>query len=210
MVGETSAAKGDDMAKIWKRWALGGLVALAAVALSSCGYNMLQRSEEAVFSAFGDLDSQLQRRADLIPNLVATVKGYASHERETLEAVVAARARATQVTINVEDLDDEQAMQKYREAQGELSSSLGRLLAVAEAYPDLKANQNFLDLQNQLEGTENRISVARQRYNQAVESFNGSIRSFPYSLTNNLLLHLKRKEYYQADEAARQAPKVEF
>jgi len=195
------------MARTWVRWAL---VGLAVAALSSCGYNLLQGNEEAVFKAWADIDSQLQRRSDLIPNLVATVKGYASHERETLEAVVNARARATQVTIKVEDLGDEQAMQKYQAAQGELSSALGRLLAVAEAYPDLKANQNFLDLQNQLEGTENRISVARQRYNEAVQTFNFSIRSFPYSLTNNLLLHLKRKEPFKADEAARTAPKVEF
>jgi LemA protein len=196
-----------NMARSWVRWAL---VGLAVAALSSCGYNLLQGNEEAVFKAWADIDSQLQRRSDLIPNLVATVKGYASHERETLEAVVNARARATQVTIKVEDLGDEQAMQKYQAAQGELSSALGRLLAVAEAYPDLKANQNFLDLQNQLEGTENRISVARQRYNEAVQTFNFSIRSFPYSLTNNLLLHLKRKEPFKADEAARAVPKVEF
>jgi LemA protein len=196
-----------NMAKTWVRWVL---VGLAVAALSSCGYNVLQGNEEAVFKAWADVDSQLQRRSDLIPNLVATVKGYASHERETLEAVVNARARATQVTIKAEDLGDEQAMAKYQAAQGELSATLGRLLAVAEAYPDLKANQNFLDLQNQLEGTENRISVARQRYNEAVQTFNYSIRSFPYSLTNNLFLHLKRKEFYKADEAAREAPKVEF
>jgi len=189
------------------RWIL---IGLALVILSSCGYNMLQKSEESVFKAWGDVDSQLQRRSDLIPNLVATVKGYAAHEKETLEAVVEARAKATQVTIKVEDLGDEAAMAKLQAAQGELSSALGRLLAVAEAYPDLKASQNFLDLQNQLEGTENRISVARQRYNETVESFNGSIRSFPYSLTNSLLLHLKRKEYYKADEAAREVPKVQF
>ena len=195
------------MAKNLARWVL---IGLAVAALSSCGYNLLQGNEEAVFRAWADIDSQLQRRSDLIPNLVATVKGYASHERETLEAVVDARARATQVTIKAEDLGDEQAMARYQAAQGELSSVLGRLLAVAEAYPDLKANQNFLDLQNQLEGTENRISVARQRYNEAVQTFNFSIRSFPYSLTNNLLLHLKRKEPFEADEAAREAPKVEF
>lgn len=195
------------MAKSWVRWVL---VALAVAAMSSCGYNMLQRSEESVFKAWGDLESQLQRRSDLIPNLVATVKGYASHERETLEAVVSARAKATQVTLKVDDLADEQAIAKFQAAQGELSSTLGRLLAVAEAYPDLKANENFRDLQNQLEGTENRITVARERYNAAVESFNGSIRSFPYSLTNGLLLHLKRKEYIKADEAARAVPKVEF
>jgi len=195
------------MAKNLARWVL---IGLAVAALSSCGYNLLQGNEEAVFRAWADIDSQLQRRSDLIPNLVATVKGYASHERETLEAVIAARARATQVTIKAEDLGDEQAMARYQAAQGELSSVLGRLLAVAEAYPDLKANQNFLDLQNQLEGTENRISVARQRYNEAVQTFNFSIRSFPYSLTNNLFLHLKRKEPFRADEAAREAPKVEF
>jgi len=195
------------MAKNLARWVL---IGLAVAALSSCGYNLLQGNEEAVFRAWADIDSQLQRRSDLIPNLVATVKGYASHERETLEAVIAARARATQVTIKAEDLGDEQAMARYQAAQGELSSVLGRLLAVAEAYPDLKANQNFLDLQNQLEGTENRISVARQRYNEAVQAFNFSIRSFPYSLTNNLFLHLKRKEPFRADEAAREAPKVEF
>jgi LemA protein len=195
------------MARSWVRWVL---VGLAVAALSSCGYNVLQGNEEAVSKAWGDVDSQLQRRSDLIPNLVATVKGYASHERETLEAVVAARAKATQVTIQAGDLGNQEAMQKYQAAQGELSSALGRLLAVAEAYPDLKANQNFLDLQNQLEGTENRISVARQRYNEAVRTFNFSIRSFPYSLTNNLLLHLKPKEYFQADAAARTAPKVEF
>ena len=195
------------MSKNLVRWLLLGL---AVVLLSSCGYNMLQRNEEAVFKAWGDLDSQLQRRADLIPNLVATVKGYASHERETLEAVVNARARATSVTIKAENLDDPQAMEKFQAAQGELSSTLGRLLAVAEAYPQLQASQNFRDLQNQLEGTENRISVARQRYNEAAETFNYSIRSFPYSLTNNLMLHLKRKEYFKADEAARAVPKVEF
>ncbi len=195
------------MARSWVRWVL---VGLAVAVLSSCGYNVLQGNEEAVFKAWADVDSQLQRRSDLIPNLVATVKGYATHERQTLEAVVEARAKATQVTIKAENLGDEQAMAKFQAAQGELSSALGRLLAVAEAYPDLKANQNFLDLQNQLEGTENRISVARQRYNEAVQTFNYSIRSFPYSLTNNLLLHLKRKEPFKADEAARAAPKVEF
>jgi LemA protein len=195
------------MRNAWMRWAL--LIPLV-VLLSACGYNVLQSNEEAVFKAWGDLDSQLQRRADLIPNLVATVKGYASHERETLQAVVEARAKATSVTLKVENLSDPQAVERFQAAQGELSSTLSRLLAVAENYPDLKANQNFQDLQNQLEGTENRISVARQRYNAAVENFNFSIRSFPYSLTNNLLLHLKRKEYFKADEKAKEVPKVEF
>jgi LemA protein len=195
------------MAKSWVRWVL---VGLAVAVLSSCGYNVLQGNEEAVFKAWADVDSQLQRRSDLIPNLVATVKGYATHERQTLEAVVEARAKATQVTIKAENLGDEQAMAKYQAAQGELSSALGRLLAVAEAYPDLKANQNFLDLQNQLEGTENRISVARQRYNEAVQVFNTSIRTFPNNLTNNMLLQLPRREAFKAEEGAAKAPAVKF
>jgi len=186
------------------------LVSVAILGLSSCGYNRMQQLEEGVFRAWGDLEAQLQRRADLVPNLVATVKGYASHERETLEAVVNARARATSVQLTPEMLSDPEAVAQFQEAQGSLSSALSRLLVVVEAYPDLKANQNFRDLQVQLEGTENRISVARQRYNEAVERFNFSIRSFPNSLTNRLLLHLERKEYYEADAAAREAPKVEF
>ena len=195
------------MSKGWVRWSL---VILAVAVLSSCGYNMIQGNEEAVFKAWGDLETQLQRRLDLIPNLVATVKGYASHERETLQAVVEARSKATQVNLKVDDLSDPQAVERFQAAQGEISSTLSRLLVVVENYPQLLANQNFRDLQNQLEGSENRISVARQRYNEAVERFNFSIRSFPYSLTNNLLLHLKRKEYIKASEAAKEAPKVEF
>ncbi len=183
---------------------------VAALSLSACGYNTMQGNEEAVSKAWGDLESQLQRRADLIPNLVATVKGYAAHEKDTLEAVVNARAKATSVTLKVDDLNNPQAVERFQAAQGELSSALGRLLAVAEAYPDLKANENFKDLQHQLEGTENRIGVARTRYNEAVEKFNFSIRSFPNSLTNSILLHLERKEYFKADAAAKEVPKVSF
>jgi len=186
------------------------LVVVAVLALSSCGYNRMQQLEEAVNRAWGDLEAQLQRRSDLIPNLVATVRGYASHERETLEAVVNARARATSVQLTPELLSNPQAMAQFQEAQGSLTSALSRLLVVVEAYPELKANQNFRDLQVQLEGTENRISVARQRYNEAVERFNFSIRRFPNSITNSLLLHLERKEYFEADAAAREVPKVEF
>ena len=186
------------------------LLAAIVLVLSGCGYNAIQRNEEAVFKAWGDLDAQLQRRSDLIPNLVEVVKGYAAHERETLEAVVNARARATSVQLSPEMLSDPEAVSRFQEAQGSLSSALSRLLVVVENYPDLKANQNFRDLQHQLEGTENRISVARQRYNEAVERFNFSIRRFPNSITNNLLLHLERKEYFEADAAAREAPKVEF
>lgn len=178
--------------------------------LTGCGYNSLQSKEEAVFKAWGDIEANLQRRADLIPNLVATVKGYASHEKETLEAVINARAKATAVQVSTKDLGNATAMQQLQQAQGNLNSALARLMAVAERYPDLKANQNFLDLQNQLEGTENRINVARQRYNQAVEAFNGAIRAFPESLTNSLLLHLDRKEYFKAAPEAREVPKVDF
>lgn len=183
---------------------------LAAVLTSGCGYNQMQRLEENVFKAWGDVESNLQRRADLIPNLVETVKGYAAHERETLEAVVNARAKATSVTLSPGELGDAAAMQRLQAAQGALSSALARLLVVVERYPNLKANQNFLDLQNQLEGTENRINVARQRYNQSVESFNYSIRKFPNSLTNNFLLNLERKEYFKAEEGAQALPKVKF
>jgi LemA protein len=184
-----------------------GLIVLTA---TSCGYNKLQVMEEAVDSAWSNVETNLQRRADLIPNLVATVKGYAAHEKETLEAVVEARAKATSVQLSTKDLGNAQAMQQYLNAQSGLSSALARLMVVVERYPDLKANQNFLDLQNQLEGTENRINVGRQRYNRAVEQFNGTIRKFPYNLTNSLILHLERKEYFKAESGAQQAPKIKF
>ncbi len=187
-----------------------GVLLIVALFLSSCGYNSLQTQEETVFKAWADIEATLQRRADLIPNLVATVKGYAQHEQETLQKVVEARAKATSVQLSPADLSNPAAMQQFRANQGELSSALSRLMVVVEKYPDLKANQNFLDLQNQLEGTENRINVARQRYNEAVELFNGSIRKFPASLTNKLLLHLVKKEYFKADEAAKAVPKVTF
>jgi LemA protein len=185
------------------------LVALMA-GLHGCGYNAMQQLEEAVFKAWGDVESNLQRRADLIPNLVQVVKGYAAHEKETLTAVIEARAKATAVKIAPQDLGSPQAMQQLQAAQGALSSALSRLMVVVERYPDLKANQNFLDLQNQLEGTENRINVARQRYNQAVEQFNFAIRKFPNNLTNNFLLNLERKEYFKADQGATAVPQVKF
>jgi len=177
---------------------------------AGCGYNTMQRNEEAVFKAWGDVESNLQRRADLVPNLVEVVKGYAAHEKETLQAVIEARSKATSVKIGPSDLSNAEAMNRMLQAQGELSSALSRLMVIVERYPDLKANQNFLDLQNQLEGTENRINVARQRYNQAVEVFNYSIRRFPNSLTNKLFLNLERKEYFKAETGAKQAPKVNF
>lgn len=177
---------------------------------SGCGYNSLQVKEEGVFKAWADVEATLQRRGDLIPNLVETVKGYAQHEAETLEAVINARSKATSVQLSPGDLSNPQAMSQFQAAQGGLAAALGKLMVVVERYPDLKANQNFLDLQTQLEGTENRINVARQRYNEKVELFNGSIRKFPESLTNSLILHLDRKEYFKADEAAKEVPKVKF
>ena len=169
--------------------------------LSGCGYNKMQANEEAVKKAWGDVESNLQRRADLIPNLVEVVKGYASHEKETLQAVIEARAKATSVNLTAGDLGNAQAMQQFSQAQGGLTSALSRLMVVVEKYPDLKANQNFLDLQNQL---------SRQRYNEAVETFNYSIRKFPNSLTNSWFLHLESKEYFKADEGAKAVPKVKF
>lgn len=183
---------------------------LLVLLLSNCGYNSLQMKEEAVFKAWSDIEATLQRRGDLIPNLVETVKGYAKHEKETLEAVVNARAKATSVQLDVKDLGNAQAMEQFQAAQGGLRSALGKLMLIVEKYPDLKANQNFLDLQTQLEGTENRINVARQRYNQEVEKFNSSMRKFPESLTNNFILHLERKEYFKAEEGAKSLPKVTF
>jgi LemA protein len=186
------------------------LVWVLAISFVGCGYNTMQKNEEEVFNAWGNVESNLQRRADLIPNLVEVVKGYAAHEKETLDAVINARAKATAVNISASDLNNPEMMQRLQSAQGELSSALARLMVVVERYPDLKANQNFLELQNQLEGTENRINVARQRYNQSVEKFNFSIRKFPNSLTNNLLLNLDRKEYFKAEEGARGVPQVKF
>ena len=185
-------------------------IILSLFLFSGCGYNSLQMKEETVFKAWSDIESTLQRRADLIPNLVEVVKGYAKHEKETLEAVIEARAKATSTQLPPEALSDPAAMQQFQAAQGGLTSALSRLMVVVEQYPDLKANQNFLDLQTQLEGTENRINVARQRYNETVEDFNASLRRFPESLTNKFLLHLERKEYFKADEAAKAAPQVKF
>jgi len=183
---------------------------MVAFFITSCGYNAMQAKEEQVFKAWGDVEANLQRRADLIPNLVATVKGYASHEKETLQAVIEARAKATSVQLSPKDLGNSQAMQKLMQAQGGLSSALGRLMVVVERYPDLKANQNFIDLQNQLEGTENRINVARQRYNEAVQQFNTMIRKIPYNITNSFFLHLDRKEYFKAEPGSEKVPEVKF
>jgi LemA protein len=187
------------------------LVSIALVLnMSGCGYNQIQKNEEAVIAAWADVEATYQRRADLIPNLVATVKAYAAHERETLQAVTDARARVGQVKLGAAQLNDPQALAGFQQAQARMSGALSRLLVVAERYPDLKANQNFMDLQHQLEGTENRINVARQRYNRAVQVFNSSIRTFPNNLTNKYLLQLERKTPFQADAGAAQAPEVSF
>lgn len=178
--------------------------------LSSCGYNTMQANEEEVFAAWGDVEAAYQRRMDLIPNLVEVVKGYAKHEKDTLTAVTEARAKVGSIQMTKDLVNDPQAFQKFQSAQGELTSSIARLMVVVEKYPDLKANQNFTDLQHQLEGTENRINVARVRYNQTVQKFNTSIRTFPNSLTNSVLLHLERKEPFKAQEGASSAPKVNF
>jgi LemA protein len=190
------------------------LLFLSVVAVFSllygCGYNEMQMKEEAVFKAWGDVEASYQRRADLVPNLVEVVKGYAKHEQETFTAVTEARAKVGTVQLSKDMLNDPQALGRFQQAQSQLGGALSRLLVVAEQYPVLKANQNFLDLQNQLEGTENRINVARVRYNQSVQDFNTSIRTFPNSMTNSLLLHLQRKEPFKADEGAKTAPKVKF
>lgn len=193
-----------------KRFSRFMLIGMLFALLSGCGYNTMQANEEAVTAAWGDVEATYQRRADLIPNLVEVVKGYAKHEADTLKAVTEARAKVGSVQASKELINDPQAFAKFQQAQGELSGALSRLMVVVEKYPDLKANQNFLDLQNQLEGTENRINVARVRYNMSVQVFNTSIRTFPNSLTNSLMLHLTRKEPFKAEEGAKVAPKIKF
>jgi len=186
------------------------LPAFILVVLSGCGYNTMQKNEEAVKAAWGDVEATYQRRNDLIPNLVEVVKAYAKHERETLTAVTEARAKVGSIQVSKDIINDPKAFSQFQEAQAGMSSALSRLMLIVERYPDLKANQNFQDLQHQLEGTENRINVARTRYNKAVEVFNTSIRIFPNSLTNSLLLHLTLKEPFKAEPGAAKAPQVKF
>ncbi len=186
------------------------LVSLAVAALAGCGVQSIPRSENAVAAAWGQVQNQYQRRADLVPNLVETVKGYATHERETLEGVMAARAKATQVQVDARDLTPE-SLRRFEEAQRGLAGALGRLMAVAESYPQLKANENFRDLQAQLEGTENRIAVERRRYIQAVQQFNDLVTVPPTSWTNSLLYKKQPKPQFTATAAnAEQAPRVKF
>lgn len=171
-------------------------------------YNGLVTKEEAVSGQWANVENQYQRRADLIPNLVATVKGYAKHESETLEGVIAARSKATQITVDPENLTPEK-LKEYQAAQGQLSSALGKLLMITENYPDLKANQNFMELQAQLEGTENRITTERGRFNEMCIEFNSSIRRFPTSLVASLA-GLEKKAYFEAEQGSEKAPEVEF
>lgn len=185
------------------------ILALTALfSLNSCSYNEMVEKDEAVSTAWSNVEVQYQRRSDLIPNLVNTVKGYAQHEQGTLQAVMEARSKATQITVDAADMTPEK-MKAYQEAQGEISSALGKLLAITENYPDLKANQNFSELQAQLEGTENRITEARRRYNESVQDYNVLVRSFP----NNLFAKMfgfEKKEKYEAESGSEQAPEVNF
>ena len=181
------------------------LVIIAVVAIwGITGYNGLVKADEALNTAWSNVENQYQRRADLIPNLVNTVKGYAEHEKETLDAVVAARTRATQVTVDAENLTPEK-LQEYQKIQNEVGAALGRLLAVAEAYPDLKANTNFLELQAQLEGTENRISVERRNFNEAAKSYNTSIRTFPRSILAGMF-GFEKRPYFEAQQGVETVP----
>jgi LemA protein len=197
---------------LFTRWA-GMLLAavLAAALLSGCGYNQFQTKDEATKAAWAEVVNQYQRRADLIPNLVNTVKGYATHEKDTLEAVTRARAAATSFQITPEVLNNPEAFQKFQQVQGELSSALSRLMAVSENYPQLKADASFRDLQSQLEGTENRITVARQRYIAAVQDYNVTVRSFPTNLTAMMFGYQAKPSFtVENEKSISTAPTVNF
>ena len=179
-----------------------------ALSLTSCDYNSLVEKQESVESAWSQVENVYQRRAALIPNLVNTVKGYAAHEKETLEGVIEARSKATQITVSADDLSEEN-IKKFQAAQGELQQALGKLLAITENYPDLKANENFRDLQAQLEGTENRITVERQKFNETVKVYNTSIRKFPTTIYAGWF-GFEKKGYFEAQAGAEKAPEVQF
>ncbi len=195
-----------------KKGTLITLVVLAAIALVVIWgfgqYNNLVTQEESVESAWSQVENQYQRRLDLVPNLVNTVKGYAAHEQNTFTAVVEARTKATSIQLNVNDLSEEN-LKAFENAQNELSSALGRLIAISEAYPELKANENFLKLQDQLEGTENRITVARNAFNEAARSYNTMVRRFPANIIAGIC-GFSKKPYFEAAEGAEKAPAVEF
>ena len=188
----------------------GLLAPVAAVSLAGCGINSVPTAEEQVNAAWGNLQSEYQRRADLVPNLVSTVKGYAQQEKSVLVEVTNARARATSIQLSGDDLSDPAKVKAFADAQGQLGSSLGRLLASFEAYPDLKSNENFLTLQSQLEGTENQIRVARRDYNEAVRGYNTRIRTFPDAIGARIFYGAKAKVPFEAATGADTAPKVDF
>ena len=188
-------------------WIILGIVAVVLV-WGVSGYNGLVTKQERVSEAWANVETVYQRRADLIPNLVNTVKGYAAHEQNTLEEVVAARAKATQVTVDAESLTPEK-LAEYQKVQGEVGSALGRLMAISEAYPDLKANQNFMELQAQLEGTENRIAVARRDFNEAVKAYNLRTKRFPSNIIAGMF-GFESKAYFEAVSGAEKAPAVSF
>ncbi|WP_319511633.1 LemA family protein [uncultured Draconibacterium sp.] len=185
------------------------LIALVSVVLfSSCGYNKMVEMDEQVTASWAQVENVYQRRADLIPNLVNTVKGYAEHEQETLTGVIEARSKATSVNVDPTKLNA-QSLQQFNQAQEGLSSALSKLMVVVERYPDLKANQNFLDLQAQLEGTENRIAVERRKFNQTTQSYNAYIRKFPRVIYAGWF-GFEKKTYFEAQQGAEQAPEVQF
>ncbi len=191
-----------------KGWIIILVIVVLVVIWGFSGYNSLVKKEEAVKTAWAQVENQYQRRSDLIPNLVNTVKGYASHESETLESVIAARSRATQMTVDPENLTPE-AVAQYQQAQGQVGAALGRLIMLQENYPDLKANQNFLELQAQLEGTENRISTERMRFNEATQAFNTSVRRFPTNILAGMF-GFERLPLFEAAEGSETAPVVQF
>ena len=184
-------------------------VLLLTLYLVSCGLQSIPTANNAVEGSWAEVQNQYKRRSDLIPNLVNVVKGYATHEKETLEGVIAARSKATSINVDAKDLNPE-TMKKFQAAQGELSQALGRLMMVSERYPDLKANQNFQGLQVQLEGTENRIAIARRRYIETVQEFNNLVTVFPTSLTNSMIHHFEKKPQFTATEAEQKTPEVKF
>ncbi|HEX3423435.1 MAG TPA: LemA family protein [Sphingomicrobium sp.] len=188
----------------------GLLAPLAAISLAGCGINSVPTADEQVNAAWGNLQADYQRRADLIPNLVSTVKGYAQQEKTVLTQVTEARAKATSIQLNAGDLSDPAKVQAFQSAQTQLGGSIGRLLASFEAYPDLKSNQNFLALQDQLEGTENRIEVSRRDYNEAVRQYNTLIRTFPTAIGAKVFYGAKPKVPFEAAAASQQAPTVNF
>jgi LemA protein len=198
-------------ASLLARFSRFAFVALAAAGLAGCGVNAIPTAEEAAKAKWADVQNQYQRRADLIPNLVATVKGYAKQEQDTLTKVTEARAKATSIQISAADVTDPDKIAAYQAAQGQLSQGLGRLLASVEAYPDLKSNQNFLALQSQLEGTENRIAVARRDYNEAVQAYNTTIRTFPAIIAAKVVYGAKPMVPFAATTpGADTAPAVSF